>query len=98
MEKDAHSQKNEVTILNANITNIRTATDGVKFCYGLTLFLRILAVVLGLVNIFYVMYFKDYDISIIYLIISVGCPCGLSFLPGIVYIISARNKKKKQKK
>lgn len=36
--------------------NVKTAKGFVKFCYGLTWFLRILAVILGLANILYVVF------------------------------------------
>ena len=37
--------------------NVKTSKGFVKFCYGLTWFLRILAVILGLANILYVVFF-----------------------------------------
>lgn len=70
-------------------TNVKTTKGFVKFCYGLTWFLRILAVILGLANILYVVFFSSYVVDIIFLIITFGFPYGLSFLSAIVYIISA---------
>lgn len=69
--------------------NVKTAKSFVKFCYGLTQFLRILAVILGLANILYVVFLSDYIVDIIFLIMTFGFPYGLSFLSAIVYIISA---------
>lgn len=70
-------------------TNVKTTKGFVKFCYGLTWFLRILAVILGLANILYVVFLSSYVVDIIFLIITFGFPYGLSFLSAIVYIISA---------
>lgn len=47
-------------------TNVKTAKGFVKFCYGLTWFLRILAVTLGLANILYVIFFSSYVVDIIF--------------------------------
>lgn len=69
--------------------NVKTAKGFVKFCYGLTWFLRILAVILGFANILYVVFLSSYVIDIIFLIMTFGFPYGLSFLSAIVYIISA---------
>lgn len=69
--------------------NIKQLKGFARFCYGLTLFLRILAVILGLANVFYVIFFSSYVVDVIFLIITFGCPYGLSFLSAIVYIISA---------
>lgn len=69
--------------------NVKTAKGFVKFCYGLTWFLRILAVILGLANILYVVFLSNYVVDIIFLIMTFGFPYGLSFLSAIVYIISA---------
>jgi len=70
-------------------TNVKTSKGFVKFCYGLTWFFRILAVVLGLANILYVVFLSSYVVDIIFLIMTFGFPYGLSFLSAIVYIISA---------
>lgn len=69
--------------------NVKNAKGFVKFCYGLTLFFRILAVILGLANILYVIFLSNYVVDIIFLIMTFGFPYGLSFLSAIVYIIAA---------
>lgn len=69
--------------------NVKNAKGIVKFCHGLTWFLRILAVILGLANILYVVFLSSYVVDIIFLIMTFGFPYGLSFLSAIVYIISA---------
>lgn len=70
--------------------NVKEAKGFVKFCYGLTWFFRILAVILGLANILYVVFLSRYVmIDILYLLMTFGFPYGLSFLPATVYIVSA---------
>lgn len=68
--------------------NVKNTKGFVKFCYGLTIFLRILAILLGAANILYVIFFSSYAVDIIMLIITFGFPYGLSFLPATVYVIS----------
>ena len=68
--------------------NVKNARGFSKFCYVLTMVLRIIAFVLGFVNILYVVFFSSYALDIIYLIMTFGFPYGLSFLSAIVYIIS----------
>lgn len=70
-------------------TNVKTAKGFVKFCYGLTWFLRILAVILGLANILYVVFLSRNVLDIIYLLMTFGFPYGFSFISAIVYIVSA---------
>ena len=67
---------------------VKNARGFSKFCYVLTMVLRIIAFVLGFVNILYVVFFSSYALDIIYLIMTFGFPYGLSFLSAIVYIIS----------
>lgn len=69
--------------------NVKTAKGGVKFCYGLTWFIRILAVILGSANILYIVFLSNDAIDAILLILTFGFPYGLSFLPATVYIVSA---------
>ena len=69
--------------------NVKTSKGFVKFCYGLTWFFRILAVILVLANILYVVFLSSYVVDIIFLIMTFGFPYVLSFLSAIVYIISA---------
>ena len=69
-------------------TNVKTSKGLVKFCYGLTIFLRILSIILGVANILYVFLLSDYLVDIIFLIITFGVPYSLSFLPATVYIMS----------
>lgn len=68
--------------------NVKDAKGFPKFCYGLTITLRILACVLGLANILYVIFLSSYAVDIIFLIMTFGFPYGLSFMSAIVYIIS----------
>ncbi len=60
-----------------------------KFCYGMAIFLRVLAVALGLANILYIVFFSKDALGIVLLPITFGFPYGLSFLPATVYFISA---------
>ena len=69
-------------------TNVKEAKGFVKFCYGLALFFRILAVILGLANILYVVFLSRNALDLIYLIMTFGFTYGLSFLPATVYIVS----------
>lgn len=69
--------------------NIKQSKGFVKFCYGATWFLRILAIVLGIANILYVIFMSDYMVDILFLIITFGFPYAFSYLPATVYIISA---------
>lgn len=55
-------------------------------CYCLTIFFRIMAVILAIVNIGYVIVESDV-LALILLIITFGFPMLLSFLPATVYII-----------
>lgn len=86
---EINQSKRKKAIKQVVKANVKHSSGFVKFCYGLTWFLRILAVVLGLANIFYVAFLSSYVVDIIYLIITFGFPYGLSFLSAIVYIISA---------
>lgn len=86
---DINQSKRKKAIKQVVQANVKTANGGVKFCYGLTWFLRILAVLLGLANILYVVFLSSYVVDIIFLIMTFGFPYGLSFLSAIVYIISA---------
>lgn len=70
-------------------TNVKDSKGFVKFCYGFTIFLRILAVILGVANILYVIFLSDFLVDIIFLSMTFGFPYGLSFLPAIVYKMSA---------
>ena len=69
-------------------TNVKEAKGFVKFCYGLTWFLRILAVILGLANILHVVFLSRNALDLIYLIMTFGFTYGFSFLPATVYIVS----------
>lgn len=86
---EANQSKRKKAIKQVVKANVKTAKGGVKFCYGLTWFLRIIAVLLGLANILYVVFLSSYVVDIIFLIMTFGFPYGLSFLSAIVYIISA---------
>ena len=86
---EVNQRKRKKAIKQVVKINVKTAKGGVKFCYGLTWFLRILAVILGLANILYVVFLSSYVVDIIFLIMTFGFPYGLSFLSAIVYIISA---------
>lgn len=86
---EINQSKRKKAIKQVVKANVKTAKGGVKFCYGLTWFLRILAVFGGLANILYVVFLSNYIVDIIFLIMTFGFPYGLSFLSAIVYIISA---------
>ena len=73
------------------ITRIRAKTSRgfVKFCYLLTWFIRITAILLGLATILHVICFKEPWFDLLYLIITFVFPFGLSMLPAAVYLTSA---------
>ncbi len=68
--------------------NVKTSNSLVKFCYGLTIALRILAFVLGIANILYVLLISDYLVEMFFLIMTFGFPYGISFLPATFYSVS----------
>lgn len=68
-------------------TNVKSTKGFVKFCYGLTWFLEVLAIILGIANILYVIFVSDYMVDIALLMVTFGVPYVLSFLPKTVYTI-----------
>lgn len=86
---DVDGKKRKKALKRIVKVNIKDSKGFVKFCYGLTWFLRTLAVALGIANIIYVMFFSNHFVEIIFLIMTFGFPYGLSYLSAIVYIISA---------
>jgi len=86
---EINQSKRKKAIKQVVKANVKHAKGFVKFCYGLTWFLRFLAIVLGIGNILYVVFLSNYVVDIIYLITTFGFPYGLSFLSATVYIISA---------
>lgn len=86
---DINQGKRKKAIRQVVKVNTKNAKGFVKFCYGLTWFLRILAIILGLANILYVAYLSSYIVDIVYPIMAFGVPYGFSFLSATVYIISA---------
>lgn len=68
--------------------NIGNAKGFVKFCYGLTIFFRLLAVVLGIATVLYVIFKREYLFYLGLLIMTFGFPFAFSFLPATVYIVS----------
>ena len=86
---EINQSKRKKAIKQVVKANVKHSKGFVKFCYGLTLFLRILAVILGLANVLYVIFLSSYVVDIIFLVMTFGFPYGLSFLSAIVYIISA---------
>lgn len=69
--------------------NLKSAKGFVKFCYVFTWFLRITAIILGLVTIVYVISLKDRWFRLIFLILTFLFPYLFSYIPAAVYIISA---------
>lgn len=68
--------------------NLKDAKSFVKFCYGLTIFLRVLAVALAGANILYILFVSKDAIDAIFLIMTFGFPFAFSFLPATVYTMS----------
>ncbi|MGN0005333.1 MAG: hypothetical protein ACI37Z_05125 [Candidatus Gastranaerophilaceae bacterium] len=95
---EVNESKRKKAIKQVVNANVKTARVGIKFCYGLTWFLRILAVLLGLGNILYVVFFSSYVLDLVFLVITFGFPYCLSFLSAIVYIISAGGEYRLRKK
>lgn len=67
--------------------NISSAKGFVKFCYGLTWFMRILSIVLGMLNVIYAVCVGDL-LDLILVILTFVFPYLLSFLPATVYIVA----------
>lgn len=67
---------------------IKSINGFVKVCYYMTLFLRILAIVFGIITVLYVVLYSDYLVEILFLLVTFGVPMALSYLPATVYIIS----------
>lgn len=60
-----------------------------KVCYGITLFLRIAACLLGAYTIYYAAFISDYGyIGYLYLIITFLFPFMFSYVPAVIYHIS----------
>ena len=60
-----------------------------KVCYGITLFLRITACLLGSYTIYYAAFISDYGyIGYLYLIITFLFPFMFSYVPAVIYHIS----------
>lgn len=85
---DVNNKKRKQAMKQLVKINIKSAKGFIKFCYGLTIALRVLACVLGLANILYVIFLSDYAVDIIFLIMTFGFPYLFSFLPATVYIVS----------
>lgn len=66
--------------------NIKNAGRFSKVCYALAVMLRVLAVVLATINIWYVAAVSRDELDLILLIITFGFPMILSSLPSTVYI------------
>ncbi len=86
---DINQGKKEKAIKQVVKANVKHLKGFAKFCYGLTIFLRILAAALGLANVLYVVLFSHNALDIIYLIMSFGFPYGFSLLSATVYFITA---------
>lgn len=82
------SKKRKHALKQVVKANVKQTKGFPKFCYWLTIFLRILAVVLGILNILYVVFLSNYFVDILFLIMTFGFPYALSFMSAIVYIIS----------
>ena len=68
--------------------NIKNAGRFSKVCYALAVMLRVLAVVLATINLWYVAVVSRDELDLILLIITFGFPMVLSALPSTVYIIA----------
>lgn len=67
--------------------NVKKAKGFVKFCYYFTIVMRVVAVLLGIVNIIQAIRLDD-SLLYIMLLVSFGFPYGLSYLPWAVYHFS----------
>lgn len=88
MVLEARKRKKRKALKSIARANLKDAKSSVKFCYGLTIFLRVLAVVLAGANILYILFVSKDAIDAIFLIMTFGFPFALSFLPAIVYTMS----------
>lgn len=86
---EVNQAKRKKAIKHVVKENVKSSKGFVRFCYVLTLFLRIFAVILGLVNILYAVFFSSYIVDLFFLTMTFGFPYGLSFLSATVYIVSA---------
>lgn len=77
--------KREKALRQITKKEVKSAKGFPKFCYGLTIALRVLACVLGLANILYVIFLSNYAVDIVFLIITFGFPYLLSFISAAVY-------------
>ena len=67
--------------------NVKGSKGFVKFCYVLTFLMRTAAVILGILNIIYVIRHEN-PLALIFVIITFLFPYLLSFLPATVYVVS----------
>lgn len=68
--------------------NIKNAGRFSKVCYVLAVMLRVLAVVLATINIYYAMVVEKEALYLLFLIMTFEVPIALSFIPATVYIIT----------
>ena len=68
----------------------KQSTGFVKFCYVLTILLRILAIVLGIANIVYVAVTQIY-VYLCFLIMTFFIPFVMSYMPAAVYLVKLSN-------
>lgn len=83
-----NKKKRKKALKNVVKNNIQNSKGFVKFCYGLTVFFRLLAVALGITTILYVILIREYLFYLGLLIMTFGFPFAFSFLPATVYTVS----------
>lgn len=81
-------QKKREAFKELSKVEIRKSKGFVKFCYYLTLIMRIVAVLLGIYNIYNVICVSNEPLYLIFLIMTFGFPFGLSYIPWAVYHFS----------
>ena len=77
--------------------NVKKSKGFVKFCYVLTFLMQIAAVILGILNIIYVIEHKN-PLALIFLILTFLFPFLFSALPATVYIVSCGGEYRFRKK
>ncbi len=83
---NADRRKRKKALKKVMKENIKNLNGGIKFCYGLTIFLRATAIILGIVTIMYILIVSQNLLDLILLIIAFGGPYLLSFIPAALYV------------
>ena len=83
----ADSRKKRKALKQVVKENVKSSKRFIKFCYVLTFLMRIAAVILGVLNIIYVIIHEN-PLALIFLIIFFLFPYLFSLLPATVYVVA----------